>query len=112
MTYFFHTTKKIHENLIKSSYSDYQVIYFIFKIKYPQFGDIDHDDMPQEMKKDLRSSADDQRRHMDILVTNICSYCKNYPQEYICQSAFLKTYKEYPYRLHQNIADVVQMLDK
>jgi hypothetical protein len=68
--------------------------------------------MNEEMKNDFDIADDKQKKMRKILISNIYSFCKNYPNENMCQCSFIKTYKEYPYRLHQNLPNVINMLDE
>ena len=48
-------------------------------------------------------------QNVKILINNILCFCKNYPDEPVNKSRWIKEYKEFPYRLEQNLKSV--MLD-
>jgi hypothetical protein len=61
----------------------------------------------------LRSSYADYTKLAEdkhVLLGNLFAYCQNYPEEKISQNRFIHEYKEFPYRLEQNIDEVLDEL--
>jgi len=108
----FYNTKEIHKLVIQSSYNDFNAERNKFNNKYPNFkGYIigEESNMNEETKKDWNEYKEKMNKLETILFNNLFNYCKNYPYEKISKNRFITEYKEYPYRLQQNISDV--MLD-
>jgi hypothetical protein len=109
-------TKNIHKILIKSTFRDYINENKKFMKKYPKYNYYvdnlleNYDKMDQSLKKDLIKTSDTQDEIMKKLISNLNSYCKNYPHEKICQNRFLTEYSLYPYRFHQNVSKIVNEL--
>lgn len=112
----FYNTKEMHKLLIQSSYNDFDKEIDKFNNKYPNFkgyiigGDDDEcNNLDEKTKKDWNEYKEKMNELEIILFNNLFTYCKNYPHEKISNNRFINEYKEYPYRLQQNISRV--MLD-
>jgi hypothetical protein len=109
---YFSTSKQMNIRLLQTEYYEYRNIYYECKNKYPNYkgGMYDIDELPDQMKDDIKKYSKNQELVRERLISNCQSYCKNYPDEKLCTNRFLKEYKEYPYRLHQNMETIIEDL--
>jgi hypothetical protein len=88
----FYNTKEIHKLLIRQSYNDIKDETDNFK----------NDDTQTELQHREKI-----RKLIKIFINNLLNYCKNYPHDKISKNRFINEYNEYPYRLEQNISEVI-----
>jgi hypothetical protein len=110
----FYSTQEIHKLLIQRSYGDIKVEMDIYKKKYPNsieylLGD-EYNNLSKESKEEWDNYIKKIKNLEKILINNLLNYCKNYPQTKISKNRFINEYKEYPYRLEQNIYEVISEL--
>lgn len=107
----FYNTQEIHKLLIHKSYNDITVEINIFNNKYPDFkGYIMNDDYNNqniEIKKEWDEYIERVDKLKQIIINNLLTYCKNYPDSKISKNRFILEYKEYTYRLEQNLDEVI-----
>ena len=84
-------TQEINKLLIRESYDDY--------IKYYNKN--------KENDKKLGIYYENLENYKKIVIFNLVNYCKNYPFEKISKHRFINEYREFPYRLEQNIYEVL-----
>jgi hypothetical protein len=115
LIYFFYNTKEINKLLIKQSYNDVEKEFNIFNNKYPNFtGNIigdEYNNLDEETKKYWNEYREKIYKLKKIVINNLLNYCKNYPDDKISKNRFINEYKEYPYRLEQNIHNVILELE-
>ena len=107
----FYNTKEIHKLLIQKSYNDVKLEFNKFNNKYPNFkgyivGD-EYNNLNETTKKEWNEYKEKTENLKKILINNLLYYCKNYPDDKICKNRFINEYEEYPYRLEQNISEVI-----
>ena len=110
----FYTTKDFHKLLVQKSYDEYNVCYNKYAKKYSNefgvtytFNEIEK--FGYENIIEWRKDHENLEELEKILINNILCFCKNYPDEPVNKSRWIKEYKEFPYRLEQNLKSV--MLD-
>lgn len=96
-------TQSINKVLVKEAYDDYINYVSQFNIKYPVCTDSINEITKQELLRD-RSQLD---KYKEICIYNLLGYCKNYPNEKISKNRFIHEYREFPYRLEQNIDNIL-----
>jgi hypothetical protein len=101
----------MHKLLIRESFDDYKSFKKNWKEKYPTLTGLmilnDYNNLNEETKKEWLEYIDKLNSLKEIIINNILSYCMNYPGEKISSNRFIREYKEYPYRLEQNIWEVL-----
>jgi hypothetical protein len=109
-----YTTKDFHKLLVQKSYDEYDFCYNKYAKKYSNefgvtytFNEIEK--MGNENIIEWRNDHENLEELEKILINNILCFCKNYPDEPVNKSRYIKEYKEFPYRLEQNLKSV--MLD-
>ena len=107
----FYNTKEIHKLLIQKSYNDVKLEINIFNNKYPNFKEYiicdEYNNLNEETKKEWNDYVKKIENLKKIVINNLINYCKNYPSDKISENRFINEYNEYPYRLEQNIDDVI-----
>lgn len=107
----FYNTEEIHKLLIKKSYNDLTSEINIFNNKYPNLtGYItidEYDNLHEETKKNVDKFKEKIKKLEKIVINNLLNYCKNYQNNKISKNRFINEYNQYPYRLEQNIDDVI-----
>ena len=115
MTYMFvlFSKKFHHKALIRNSFKEYKHVYTQFAKTYPQYDFTDTACFQKypKIKEDIYKGSQKQSRIIKEFVANVEAFCVAYPDEPICKNCFIRDYKEYPYRLGQNIEEVVKSLD-
>lgn len=113
-TCYFSTSKQMNIRLLQTEYYEYTNVGYLFKKKYPDYKDNyssdEYTQLSEQMKHDIKSESKKQEIVRERLIRNCQAYCKNYPNENLCSNIFLKEYKEYPYRLHQNMETIIEDL--
>lgn len=113
-TCYFSTSKQMNIRLLQTEYYEYTNVGFLLKKKYPDYKDNYSSDeythLSEQMKHDFKSESKKQILIRERLIFNAQTFCKNYPDENLCSNIFLKEYKEYPYRLHQNMETIIEDL--
>ena len=116
MTYMFvFFSKKFHHKaLIRNSFNEYKNVYHKFTKTYPEhdFTDTTCFQKYPKIREDIVKGSQKQSRIIKEFVANVEAFCVAYPDEPICKNCFIRDHKEYPYRLEQNIEDVVKTLDR
>ena len=111
----FYTTKDLHKSLLRKSYADYNEIMNQYRRKYPikglYYSTEDIEKMSNERKIEWEEHKYNVNESEDILIQNLLCFCKNYPDELVSKSRWINEYKEFPYRLEQNIMCVMLDLD-
>jgi hypothetical protein len=104
-------TQEIHKLLIQESYDDYKYLKNNWIKKYPDLKgiiDIDnYNNFDDHLKNEWIEYQVALSSLKDIVIHNILSYCLNYQNEKISKHRFVYEYKEYSYRLEQNIEEVL-----
>jgi hypothetical protein len=112
MTYMFvFLSKKFHHKaLIRNSFREYKHVYTQFTKTHPQYDFTDTTCYPK-IREEIVNGSQKQSRIIKEFVANVEAFCIAYPDEPICKNCFVRDYKQYPYRLEQNLEEVVKKLD-
>ena len=112
-----YNTKNIHKLMIHKSYDDCIKTSNTFIKKYPDYksGIYTYDYVKtfnKEKTIDWQIYGSEMDSCKKILTKNIMNYCDIYPDENVCKNKLITEYKQFPYRLTQNIESVLSDLDK
>lgn len=111
---YFSTSQQLNIRLLKTEYYEYINVYYELKKKYPDYQNyVDTDEynlIPERMKNYIQIYTKKQELIREQLIQDCIQYCKKYPNEKLAKNRFLKEYKEYPYRLHQNMDTIIEDL--
>lgn len=104
-------TQQINKILIEESYDDYINEIKCFSNRYPHLKESNYINNYQKLNEEDKIIFDNYfnkvKKLKQIVVNNLVIYSKNYPNEKISKNRFIKEYIEYPYRLEQNIDNVI-----
>ena len=107
----FYTTQDIHKILIQSSYNDYKTEKINFKNNHSYYqGTItinDYNNLDEQNKKEWDNYVIKVSTLQKIAINNLLQYTKIYPNEKISNNRFINEYIEFPYRLEQNLTEVL-----
>lgn len=89
-------------------------MYTQFTKTYPQYDFTDTTCFQKYPKiiEDITHGSNKQNSIINEFVANVEAFCVAYPDEKICKNCFIRDYKEYPYRVGQNIEEIVKSLDR
>lgn len=90
----FYNTQTIHKQLIQQSYDDCIRI-------------ADKKSKLNKESKKYVELTEELEKCKNILIQNLLSYSKNYPNEVISQNKFIKEYNQYGWVLENNLSYVV-----
>ena len=108
-------SKKFHHKaLIRNSFKEYKHVYTQFTKTYPEYDFTDTTCFQKYPKiiKDITHGSKKQTSIIKEFVANVEAFCVAYPDEPICKNCFIRDYKEYPYRVAQNMEEIVKSLDR
>jgi hypothetical protein len=104
-------TKEMHKLLIRESYDDYKIAKKKWKDKYPNLTGLVNINLYNNLNNTCKNEWIEYQAYIyslkEILINNIISYCINYPDDKISKHRFINEYKEHPYKLEQNIGQVL-----
>ena len=107
-------TQEMHKLLIRESYIDCKYLISKYKRDHPSFTVPiyvhDFNGLSKEEREELIEYKIKLENLRNVLINNLLCYCVSYPNEKISQNRFIKEYKEYSYRLEQNIDEVLEDL--
>ena len=110
----FCSRQNLYKATIYSCYNEYKSCYYEIKNKdssYHTYMDTDkYDKLSEETKKLIRENSKKQDEIVKEMVSIVKVYCKQFPNEKICQHCNFKTYDQYPYRLPQSITEFINLL--
>jgi len=111
---YFSTSQQLNIRLLQTEYYEYTNVFDELKKKYPAYKSYVNIDeynlIPDRMKNYIRIYSNKQSLIREQLIQDCIQYCKKYPDEKLANNRFLKEYKEYPYRLHQNMETIMEDL--
>jgi hypothetical protein len=103
----FYTAKDIHKLLLRKLYSDYNEIMNKYRKKYPIKGLYYSTDDIEKFSEERKTEWDEHRINVNnaeyILILNLLCFCENYPDELVSKSRWIVEYKDFPYRLEENV---------
>ena len=107
-----YSTQGIHKLLIQQSFNDYKLEISVFNKKYPNinFLSSEYCNLNKNSKNEWNNYINKINNLEKILINNLINYCKNYPECKVSKNRFIHEYKEFPYRLEQNISEVISEL--
>ena len=112
----FYTTKDLHKLLLRKSYADYNGIMNKYRRKYPIEGLYYDSKDIEKMSNERKIEWEEHKINVDnaeyILIQNLLCFCKIYPNELVSKSRWIKEYKDFPYRLEQNLMSVMIDLNR
>ena len=104
-------TQEMHKLLIRESWNDCKYLIDKFSSDRPTFaGSIvvdDYNNLSNEEREEFIEYKLKLEELINIVIHNLICYCANYPNEKISKHRFIREYKEYSYRLEQNINKVL-----
>jgi hypothetical protein len=107
----FYNTKEIHKILIQKSYNDIKLEINNFNNKFPNINEYiignEYNNLNEATKKEWHEYREKIQKLKKILINNLLYYCKNYPDDKVSKNRFINEYNDYPYRLEQNIYEVI-----
>ena len=111
---YFSTSQQLNIRLLQTEYYEYTDVFDELLKKYPAYKtyvNIDEYNLiPERMKNYIQIYSKKQALIRDQLIQDSIQYCEKYPDEKLASNRFLKEYKEYPYRLHQNMDTILEDL--
>ena len=110
----FCNTKEIHKLLIKEDLYEYNSLKDSFNNKFPLYIGYytikDYEKLDESTKKIWSEFKTKNFELRERLINDLLTYSKNYPNEKISRHRYIIEYKEYPYRLQENLNDVLSEL--
>jgi hypothetical protein len=110
----FCSTKEIHKLLIRESYEEYNNLVSNFYKENPGYNGsytlIDYDKMDKSTRKKWSEFKIKNHELIEIVINDLIAYTKNYPDEKISNNALFIENKDYPYRLQQNLKEIISEL--
>ena len=106
----FYNTKDMHKLLVQQSYNDVKLEYEKIN-KHPVCKGYNISDNYNNLSEPINDEWNDYKTNTEklkkIFMNNLLCYCHNYPHEKISKNRYIIEYKEYPWRLEQNISIVI-----
>ena len=110
--FFFCSIQDLHKQLIHRAYEDCISLANAFRNKHPKYDGYNlmvggTQVVPEDEVTEYHNTMKEKKR---ILIRHLFLYCELYPDEPVSHHRYIAEYKDYPWRLEQNIGNVLLQL--